>query len=40
MGDWADKVMEKTGENVNVGPRVVVNGLDKMAERAVMYQLW
>ncbi len=40
VGDWVDKVMERTHECVNVGPRVVVNGLDKMVKRAVMYRLW
>ncbi len=40
VGDWADKVMERAGEGVNVRPRVVVDGLDKMVERAMMYLLW
>ncbi len=36
VGDWADKVMERTGECADIGPRVFVNGFDKMAKRAVM----
>ncbi len=39
VGDWADKVMERTGEGVNVRPMVVVNRLNKVVERAVMDQV-
>ncbi len=39
-GDRADKVMEGASEGINVGPRVVVNGLNKMAKRAMMYWSW
>ncbi len=36
MGDWVDKGLERTGEGINIGPRAIMNGLDKVAKRAVM----
>ncbi len=37
VGDWMDEVVERAGEGVNVGPRVVLDRLDKMVKRAIMY---
>ncbi len=39
IGHQLDKGLEGTGEGLNVGPRVIVNGLNKVVERAVMDQL-
>ncbi len=35
MDDWLDKGLEGTGEGVDMGPRVGVNGFDKLVKRAV-----
>ncbi len=40
MGDWVDKGLEGASEGVNLRPRMIVNGLNQVMERAVIDHSW